>query len=69
MTGCLTAQRELTWSRVGDGGCRHCDGNADAAAAAVLPAAATPAAPAEDRRERTRGHRFIEGDLLGLPGR
>lgn len=37
----------LTWSRVGDGGCRHGDGNANPAAAAVLPAAAAPAASAE----------------------
>lgn len=42
----LTGLR-LTWSRVGDGGCRHGDGNANTAAAAVLPAAATPAASTE----------------------
>lgn len=40
-------QFKLTWPRVGDGGCRHGDGNANTATAAVLPAAATPAAPAE----------------------
>lgn len=34
----------LTWPRVGDGGCRHGDGNANPAAAAVLPAAAASAA-------------------------
>lgn len=34
----------LTWPRVGDGGCRHGDGNANTAAAAVLPAAAASAA-------------------------
>lgn len=37
----------LTCSRVGDGWCRHGDGNANPAAAAVLPAAAPPAAATE----------------------
>lgn len=37
----------LTWSRVGDGGRRHGDGNA---AAAVLPAAASPAASTEKNK-------------------
>lgn len=46
---------ELTWARVGDGGRRHGDGNANTAAAAVLPAAASPAASAEGGR-RERGH-------------
>lgn len=41
---------ELTWARVGDGGRRHGDGNANTAAAAVLPAAASPAASAEGGR-------------------
>lgn len=47
---------KLTWSRVGDGGCRHGDGNASTAAAAVLPTAATPAASTEggDRQKRKR---------------
>lgn len=50
-------QFKLTWSRVGDGGCRHSDGNANTATAAVLPAAATPAAATEgggrQKRKRT----------------
>lgn len=46
---------ELTWARVGDGGCRHGDGNANTAAAAVLPAATSPAASTEGGRgERGR---------------
>lgn len=41
-----SSPRWLTCSGVGNGWCRHGDGNADPAAAAVLPAAAPPAAAA-----------------------
>lgn len=43
---------QLTCSSVGDGWCRHGDGNANTAAAAVLPAAAPPAAATERQRGR-----------------
>ncbi len=45
---------ELTWSRVGDGWCRHGDGNANTAAAAVLSAAATPTASTEGGERQKR---------------
>lgn len=46
-----SSPRWLTCSGVGNGWCRHGDGNADPAAAAVLPAAAPPAAAAEGGTE------------------
>lgn len=42
---------KLTRTRVRDGGCRHGDGNADTAATAVLPAAASPTAATEEETE------------------
>lgn len=45
----------LTCSSVGDGWCRHGDGNANPAAAAVLPAAAPPAAATERGTEAESG--------------
>lgn len=40
---------QLTWDWVGNGGSRHSDGNADAAAATVLSTAASPAAATTER--------------------